>query len=119
MKSIISVAFYRHNRVHHARKMSIKENIEDVVKLQLCAAAPQVQKPLRKWLLPKRPKEPIYPKLRELLATPHLLDEPVEESEPETDAEDEGSADVLVENVESHDYLMLSDDDFEDAMEED
>ena len=99
--------------------MSVKENIEDVAKLQLCAAAPQIQKPLRKWLLPKRKKQVIYPKLRALLATPHLLNEPQEDSEPETEAEDESSADVLVEEVESHDFLTLSDDDFEDAMEQD
>ena len=109
--------------------MSVKENIEDVAKLQLCAGAPQIQKHLRKWLLPKREKEPYYPKLRALLATPHLLDEIQEEPEPETDDEDEDTKDALVENVESHDFLNLddaldllwpsSDEEFEDEMEQD
>ena len=113
-------AFYtifRHNRLHHARKMSVKESIEDVAKLQLCSGAPQTQKFLRKWLLPKRDKEPFYPELRDLLATPHLADIPEEEEEKDTD--DEESTDVLVEKVDLHDYLFFSDDEFEDAMDQD
>ena len=78
---------FRHNRLHHARQMTLKENLLDVVQLQFCSSDPHVQKELRKYLLPKRPKEPLPEKVLKMLATPRVLDEPVYDSD---DSEDEG-----------------------------
>mgnify|MGYP006975908871 FL=1 len=67
--------------------MTLKENLLDVVQLQFCSSDPHVQKELRKYLLPKRPKEPLPEKVLKMLATPRVLDEPVYDSD---DSEDEG-----------------------------
>ena len=69
--------------------MSIKENLLDVCQLQWCAADPYVQKILRKYLLPKRPKEPLPEKVINLLATPRVLKETVYESDSEVEGEAE------------------------------
>ena len=76
--------------------MSLKENLLDVCQLQWCASDPFVQKHLRKILLPKRSKEPLPQKVIDLLATPHILNEPedFDESDEETEPEVEISAGV-------------------------
>ena len=85
--------------------MSIRENLLDVCQLQWCASDPHVQKILRKYLLPKRPKDPLPEKVINLLATPHVLKEPPvpesDDSDVESEAESEHETQVDEQEMES------------------
>ena len=74
--------------------MTLKENLLYVAQLQFFSSDPHVQKELRKYLLPKRPKEPLPEKVLNMLATPQVLDEPVYDSD---DSEDENDVEAETE----------------------
>ena len=91
--------------------MTLKENLLDVAQLQFCSSDPHVQKELRKYLLPKRPKEPLPEKVLNMLATPQVLDEPVYDSD---DSEDENDVEAETET----EAEAKSDDESEEESEE-